>query len=590
MNGTTSITNLLSRQRWDLGGKWRVIVDPYEMGYVGIMGDRNPRGFFRDFRQRHPGDRVEYDFDSSQTLTVPGDWNTQDERLLYYEGTVWYRRHIDVDASMAGACGPGTRLFVSIGAANHTARVFLDGEELATHVGGFGPFAVEVTERLSVGRHSLVVQVDNRREPDRIPAMRSDWWNFGGLTRAVELVATPPVFLRDAWATMAPDASIVGDAVVDGAEGDTQVTLEIAGRSVPFTQGEGCFLDLDVERWAPGRPVLHPLRFRLDDPSGAPIDHVDDLVGFRTVEVEGTDVVVNGKPTFLRGISTHAEALSGGRRSHGPADAAAIFDRIEELGANFVRLAHYQHDEYMVREADRRGILAWCELPVYWGIAFDDTTVLDNARAQLDELVVRDRSRAAVIIWSVANETMPSPDRTAFLADLANRARHHDPTRLVSAALLTLPTADSEHAIDDPLGEHVDVVAVNQYLGWYYGDRDALADTQWSTEVNKPILFTEFGAGAKAGRHGDDGEIWTEEFQAAVYVQQIEMIRRQRSGRGGAVAGCSPWILKDFRAPVRVLPGIQDGYNRKGVLSEENEPKLAFDVLRDFYADLADDR
>ena len=136
--GTTVLSNVLRRQRHSLAGEWNVIVDPYEMGYRGILGDRNPRGFFRDFRPRHPGDRVEYDFDASPVLTVPGDWNTQDERLLYYEGTVWYRRRLDV--------APGRfdrrRVFVHFGAVNHTARVFLDGEELAFHAGGFGPFAV----------------------------------------------------------------------------------------------------------------------------------------------------------------------------------------------------------------------------------------------------------------------------------------------------------------------------------------------------------------------------------------------------------------------------------------------------------------
>ena len=100
-------------------------------------------------------------------------------------------------------------------------------------------------------------------------------------------------------------------------------------------------------------------------------------------------------------------------------------------------------------------------------------------------------------------------------------------------------------------------------------------------------MFTELGAGAKAGRHGSEDEIWTEEFQAAVYREQIEMIRRQRTAAGGEVAGLSPWILKDFRAPVRVLPGIQDGFNRKGLVSEEGDRKLAFDVLRDFYRELA---
>ncbi len=558
------------------------------MGYVGILGDRNDRGFFRDHKQRHSADRVEYDFDRSPTLTVPGDWNTQDERLFYYEGTVWYRRRITV----VDGEWQGSRQFLHIGAANHTSRVFVDGAELSLHQGGFGPYAVELTGRLDPGQHSIVIQVDNRREPDRIPAMRSDWWNFGGLTRSVDIIDVPQTFLREAWITMDPSGRVVGGVTIDG-DGDQPVTLDLPQLGVSTVVDGGVDrgidggaarrfeLDIDPERWHPGRPVLHDVVWRVGD------DEVHDSVGFRTVAVDGTDVVVNGEPTFLRGISIHAEAPSGGRRAHSVDDADTLLGWAVELGANFVRLAHYQHDEHMVRACDRLGLLAWAELPVYWGIAFDQPDVLAQAREQLDELIVRDRSRASVVFWSVANETLPSPARTAFLTALVGRARALDPTRLVSAALLTLPTGDTEHVIDDPLGDVVDVVSVNQYLGWYYGERETIADNTWRSVFGKPILFTEMGGGAKAGRHGDTDEIWTEEFQADLYRRQIEMIDTGRSGQGGEIAGMSPWILKDFRAPVRVLPGIQDGYNRKGLVSEEGEYKLAFGVLQSFYQELA---
>lgn len=595
------MSNVLQRARRSLDGDWNTIVDPYEMGYVGILEQRNDRGFFRDHSPRHAADRVEYDFDRSPTLAVPGDWNTQDDRLHYYEGTVWYRRHVDVEPPGGDVTsGRRDRTFLHVGAANHTSRVFVDGVELATHAGGFDPYAVEVTDALTPGRHSLVIQVDNRRERDRIPAMRSDWWNFGGITRSVDLVTVPSTFLRHAWLTMAPDGTLVGGAVVDRGSDDgdadaatgrpvVRVAVPELGVDVAMDDlGDGRYsvsIEATPERWHPGRPRLYDVVWTCADPASSTTDEVRDLVGFRTVETDGERIVVNGSPMFLRGISIHAEALSGGRRSHGPDDAAALFDAAAHLGVDFVRLAHYQHDEHMVREADRRGVLAWCELPVYWGIAFDDPDVLENALEQLHGLVERDRSRAAVIFWSMANETLPSPERTEFLTALAERARELDPTRLISAALLTLPTSDADQHVDDPLGEVVDVVAVNQYLGWYYGERELIPDTTWSTPFDKPVIFTELGAGAKHGHHGDENTIWTEEFQAAVYRAQLAMIDANRSDRGtGPVAGMSPWILKDFRAPVRVLPGIQDGYNRKGLVSEEGERKLAFDVLAEYYA------
>jgi beta-glucuronidase len=584
------LTNLRSRREaglvQSLDGTWRAIVDPYDTGYVNILGERNKAGFFRDFKPRHGGDRVEYDFDTSMELEVPGDWNTQHPELHFYEGTIWYRRRFEV----AETPPDGTRSFLSFGAVNHTCRVFLDGEELAAHVGGFGGFAVEVTGRLAAGTHSLVVQVDNRREPDRIPAMRTDWWNFGGITRSVELVSVPSTFVRDAWITMAPDGGIVGGVSADGDLDGVTVRVEIGSTTIADGRreaGDGQYTithpagDLDLERWHPGAPVLHPVRFSLVGPNGDLIDVTTDHVGFRTVRTEGTQILINDTPVFCRGISIHGEGPSGGRRAQGAADAATLLGWAVELGSNFVRLGHYQHDEAMVHEADRLGLMVWGELPVYWGIDFGDERVLTNGLEQADELVIRDRARASVILWSAANETLPGGARNRFIATLLERFRTNDPTRLVTAALLTLPSNDPNVHIDDPLGDHVDVIGVNQYLGWYYGNREDIPAVRWTSAFGKPIIFSELGAGAKAGRHGEPDEIWTEEFQAAVYDAQIEMITAQSE-----CAGMSPWILKDFRTPMRVLPGIQDGYNRKGLVSEEGEKKLAFETLRSFYASL----
>lgn len=186
-----------------------------------------------------------------------------------------------------------------------------------------------------------------------------------------------------------------------------------------------------------------------------------------------------------------------------------------------------------------------------------------------------------MILWSIANETFPGDERTRFLGALVERARNLDPTRLLTAALLTLPSEEIEHHVDDDIGDLVDVLAINQYLGWYYGSREDLAQTRFTTTFGKPIVFSELGAGAKFGRHGGEDEIWTEEFQVAVYEAQIEMISQQPD-----CVGLSPWILKDFRTPMRVLPGVQDGYNRKGLVSEEGERKLAFGVLESWYRSL----
>ena len=588
--GISRLTNLAGRraagQVRSLDGTWRAILDPYDTGLINILGERNKQGFYRDFKPRHPADRVEYDFDTSLELQVPGDWNTQHPELLYYEGAVWYRRLVEVSASQVAA--EDERQFLHFGAVNHTSRVFLDGEELATHVGGFGPFSVEVTGRLGVGTHSLVVQVDNRREPQRIPAMRSDWWNFGGIHRSVDLVTVPATALIDAWLTMAADGSLVGGVEVDGDTTNLHLTITVAGDTVVEEALTGAEHAVTVahdevaalERWSPNNPTLHPVTWTLTR-SGDVVDQLGADVGLRTIATDGNKIVLNGEPIYLKGISLHAEAPSGGRRAAGAEDAETLLGWASDLNANFVRLGHYQHDEAMVAEADRRGLLVWGELPVYWGIEFDNPDTTQNALEQAAELVRRDRSRASVVLWSAANETLPGPERQAFIGSILTRFRELDPTRLTTAALLTLPSNDPAVHIDDPLGEHVDVIGVNQYMGWYYASRESMAETTWTSDFGKPMIFSELGAGAKYGHHGDENEIWTEEFQAAVYRAQIEMIARTED-----CAGLSPWILKDFRTPLRVLPGIQDGYNRKGLVSEEGERKLAFDVLAGWYASL----
>ena len=204
----------------------------------------------------------------------------------------------------------------------------------------------------------------------------------------------------------------------------------------------------------------------------------------------------------------------------------------------------------------------------------------DNAEEQLEELVVRDRSRCSLILWSVANETMPGDDRNHFLAGLIDAGRRLDPTRLMSAALFTMPNRQHHYVLDDPLADHVDVIGINAYIGWYYGDRSTFRSARWENPSGKPAIFTEFGAGALAGHHGTKDDIWTEEFQVDVIEGNLEMMSKLEW-----VAGTSPWILKDFRSPKRVLPGIQDGFNRKGLVSERGVRKAAFETMRRFYAE-----
>jgi beta-glucuronidase len=249
-----------------------------------------------------------------------------------------------------------------------------------------------------------------------------------------------------------------------------------------------------------------------------------------------------------------------------------------DLGCNFVRLAHYPHNEDMVRLAEKKGIMVWSEIPVYWTIEWENEETFGKAKNQLTENILRDRNRANVIIWSLSNETPVNETRTKFLIRLAKQARDLDDSRLLSAALEKYYINDSTAVVEDPLAVIVDVLAFNEYIGWYDGLPEKCEKVNWEIPYNKPVFISEFGAGAKFGFHGNASERWTEEFQEELYIKTLNMIDKI-----DGLCGISPWILTDFRSPRRPLPGIQDDFNRKGLLSEKGEKKKAYFILQEYY-------
>ncbi|HYJ45642.1 MAG TPA: beta galactosidase jelly roll domain-containing protein, partial [Pyrinomonadaceae bacterium] len=184
------IANVAGRNTASLDGQWKAIIDPYESGEGYHFG--------KDARPKNKSEFLEYSFDTTGTLNVPGDWNTQREQLFFYEGAVWYRKSFDYQRK------PNTRLFVHFGAANYLAEVYLNGERVGRHEGGFTPFNFEITKLVKEKENSLVVKVDNKRSAEGVPTLTTDWWNYGGLTRAVTLVEVPDTFIQDYFLQLRP--------------------------------------------------------------------------------------------------------------------------------------------------------------------------------------------------------------------------------------------------------------------------------------------------------------------------------------------------------------------------------------------------
>lgn len=586
--GDVLIGDVFARQTTSLNGQWHVIVDPYDTGFYDYRGkpydasEKISGGFALDQHAKSKTDLVEYNFDTSPTLTVPGDWNSQDPKLLYYEGSVWYRTKFDVKKSAAS-----DRLFVYFGAANYQADVYLNGHKLGRHIGGFTPFAFEITRLARDKDNSLVVRVNNTRHADAVPTDNTDWWNYGGLTRDVLLVETPATFIANFRVRLKPGTTNTIEAGVqlDGADKAQPVkislpTLGLAGGTNTDAAG---FAHLEfpaakVPLWSPENPVLNDVNLTAGD------DHLSDRVGFRTITTRGRQILLNGRPVFLRGVAIHEENPLRGGRAWSAADAQLLLGWAKQLNCNFVRLAHYPHNEHMARLADEMGILVWEEIPVYWTIQWTNAETLANAKQQLADLIARDQNRASVIVWSVANETPVGPARTKFLKSLVDEARALDGTRLVSAAMEfhSDPKNPDHKIVDDPFGEYTDLCSFNEYIGWYDGLPDKIDHVTWSIKYNKPVVISEFGASAKQSFHADALTRFSEEYQADVYRRTLPMLEKIPG-----FSGCTPWILCDFRSPRRLLPGIQDGWNIKGLIGHNGQKKLAFDVLKNFYDEKA---
>ncbi len=570
------------RPAQSLDGDWHIIADPYRAGISSFHGAPNPNGYFKDEVYSPDSNKlVEYGFAKSPTIKVPGDWNTQAEWLRLYEGPLWYQRHFTYNPQ------PGHRAFLHIGAANYRSNVYVNGSQVCEHEGGFTPFDCEITAVVKPGENDAVILVDNTRIADGVPTLKTDWYNYGGLTRSVSVVTTPTTFIDDFELHLdrATRSTIEGYVHVQEAQGaPTPVTLSIPELHLTAhltTGSDGrAAISLPTKNlslWSPANPKLYKLT--LTAGANASQDTLTDDVGFRTIETRGAEILLNGEPIFLKGICIHAEAPFRTGRAYSQKDADTLLGWVKELGGNYARLAHYPHDERMTRTADRLGILIWSEVPVYWAEHFDDEAVFNKSKQQISEEIRRDRNKASVILWSIANETPATDARTAFLTRSAELVHQLDPTRLVTAALLVHGDLKTKY-IDDPLGKALDVIGFNEYIGWYEGKPEDADGAEWKIAYNKPLIVSEFGGGAKAGLHGPETQRWTEEYQAGIFRHQLGMLNRITQLRG-----MSPWILMDFRSPVRQLPGIQDGFNRKGLISDQGEKKQAFSILQKAYKD-----
>ena len=563
-----------ARVATSLNGTWNVIVDPTDIGeWRQVWLEQTPKS---------KTDFFEYSFDGGTTLQVPGDFNSKLCELKFFEGTVWYRKQFSYHPQK------DKRLFLRFEAVNYRASVYVNGKKIGSHEGGFTPFQFEITNNIHEGQNTVVVKVNNSRSANGLPGMGYDWLNYGGITRDVNLVETGNTFIDDYTIQLKKDAPniVMATLQLNGAMKQQNVEIKIPELKINHRGRTGAngsaTLEFKgaVERWAPQNPKRYQVILKSET------DVIIDTIGFRNISIEGSKVLLNGKNIFLKAVNIHEEQPMKAARACSKEDALLLLQAARNLGCNLVRLAHYPHNEHMVKEAEKMGLMVWSELPVYQHIQFSDSAVPQKMEQMLTEMIRRDKNRCGIIIWSLSNETYPStPNRTNALADLTKKCRELDSSRLIVHVTNSQQYEDNTFKISDPLYQFSDIIAINEYIGWYIPWQGKPAETKWNISIsNKPIFISEFGAEALYGNNdlpGDAAGNWTETYQAQVYKNQIEMFPTVPN-----LCGVSPWLLFDYQSPGRMHPTYQRGYNRKGLISEKGEKKKAWYIMRDYYTNV----
>ncbi len=571
VNAQTAMVNIDGRNTSSLNGKWTVMIDP------GGGGDW--RKVWEEKQPQKKTDFVEYSFEGGPELNVPGDFNSQMCELTYIEGTVWYKKQFQHTPES------GKRLFLHFGAVNYSADVFLNGEKIGSHEGGFTPFQFEISGKAKEGVNTIIVKANNNRRGNGLPSYGYDWFNYGGITRDVNLVETGNTYIEDYFIQLKKGSlnTVLGWIQLNGEHAEQNIKIKIPEQNIVYktkTNDKG-FAKIEFsskfELWSPENPKLYKVLVESET------DVVADEIGFRCIEVQGTKVLLNKQPIFIKSVNIHEENPYKAARAFSKEDADILLNAAKELGCNLVRLAHYPHSENMLKQAERMGIMVWDELPVYQHIQFSDSLVPQKLETMLNEMIRRDKNRCGVAIWSLSNETYPgTPNRNEALIELTQKCKALDTTRLIVHVVNTQGYGNNTFKVWDPLYKYSDLIALNEYIGWYIPWQGKPSDTKWNIEFpDKPVFISEFGGEALYGNHGgavDEAAYWTETYQENIYKNQVEMFANIPN-----LCGVCPWLLFDYRSLGRMNQVYQKGYNRKGLISENGEKKKAWYIMNNYY-------
>jgi beta-glucuronidase len=575
----------------DLSGTWDFRFDPNDQGE----------------RQRWFADNGKSGWDRSP---VPMSFNVVFPHERWYSGAAWYRTEFE-----APKLEPGEGMQVRFLSVALRARVWVNGLFVGEHLFPYSAFTLDITHAIRPGQtNHLVVRADNRILRRAIPDLQHHgWWNFGGILREVYIERRPVIDLEDVlietemrgaagasgnsaaarqkgWQlrytltfhNYGPSRYLPFHTAVEDASGQVlwqKTNQHVMTKGITHSGAVGTYLN--IKPWSPEHPALYTLVVR--GPEGR--EHRTRF-GFRQIGVRGSRILLNGEPIFLRGINRH-ELYPGRGMTPTPEAERSDLEDIKALGCNFVRLCHYQQHPRVYDLADELGLLLWSEIPAWQSsrLTLSDPEVWRVYGApQLREMILQNRNHPSVIFWSVANEV---PSETTAVRDYIVRAAAYvkeiDPTRLVTFA--------SSRLLSDICYDAVDVIATNEYFGWYYGkmsDVGPLLDNLHRKYPQKPIVVSEFGAGCARGRKPAALPArafdYSEDYQVKLLRSQLSQILAPE--RSGYVAGSMIWVYNDFPDPARIAPSQPSGHpfvNLKGIVTQHRQKKRSYSVVKEMY-------
>lgn len=522
-------------------------------------------------------DTTDISCSEGEKINIPHSWNAldgQDGGNDYFRGSCLYKKVIK-----KSELPEADLYYLEFRGTNSSADVYVGGEKLAHHDGGYSTWRVNITDKLSEETEIAVI-VENSINETVYPQM-ADFTFYGGIYRDVNLICvnnshfdldyyggpglmiTPTVEGKDAKVevevfvkNLKPEQKLVY-AIYDDKENELS--------KIESTDSKAVFEIKDVHLWNGKKdPYLYCCEVEIVE-DGNVIDNVCNRFGCRTFKIDADNgFILNGEEYPLRGVSRHQDRWGVGNALL-PEHHEEDIDLICEVGATTIRLAHYQHDQYFYDLCDERGLVIWAEIPY---ISKHMPTGRENTISQMKELVVQNYNHPSIVVWGLSNEISIAGSDEDLLENhriLNDLVHDMDKTRLTTIAAVSMCK------MDDPYLQIPDVVSYNHYFGWYGGDTSMNGpwfDKFHAMHPNIPIGCSEYGCEALNWHTSDPKQgDYTEEYQAFYHEELIKQLFTRKY-----LWATHVWNMFDFGADARAEGG-ENGQNHKGLVTMDRKYK-----------------